>query len=115
MYKQFFCLVRNPFEISPDPYFLFATARHNEALASIIHGVVRHKGFIVLTGEVGTGKTLMVRCLLELLRRQEIASANVFNPRLSPLEFLRYIVGDLGIKTENQDKVSLLLAMDNYL
>jgi general secretion pathway protein A len=115
MYKQFFRLVRNPFEISPDPYFLFATARHNEALASIIHGVVRHKGFIVLTGEVGTGKTLMVRCLLELLRRQEIASANVFNPCLSPLEFLRYVASDLGLKAAKQDKATLLLELNNYL
>jgi len=115
MYKQFFGLIRNPFEISPDPYFLFATARHNEALASIIHGVLRHKGFIVLTGEVGTGKTLLVRCLLELLRRQEIASANVFNPCLSPLEFLRYIAGDLGLKAANQDKGTLLLELNNYL
>jgi len=115
MYKAFFGLTRNPFEISPDPYFLFSTARHNEALASIVHGVLRHKGFIVVTGEVGTGKTLLVRCLMELLRRQEIASANVFNPCLSPLEFLRYIVGDLGIKATNQDKGSLLLELNNYL
>jgi len=115
MYKTFFGLTRNPFEISPDPYFLFATARHNEALASIVHGVLRHKGFIVVTGEVGTGKTLLVRCLLELLRRQDIASANIFNPCLSPLEFLSYIVGDLGIKTTRQDKGSLLLVLNNYL
>jgi general secretion pathway protein A len=115
MYKAFYGLSRNPFEISPDPYFLFATARHNEALASIVHGVLRHKGFIVVTGEVGTGKSLLVRCLLELLRRQEIASANVFNPCLSPLEFLRYIVGDLGIKVSNQDKGSLLLELNSYL
>ena len=115
MYKAFYGLTRNPFEISPDPYFLFATARHNEALASIVHGVFRHKGFIVVTGEVGTGKTLLVRCLLEILRRQEIASANIFNPCLSPVEFLRYIVGDLGIKTANHDKGSLLLELNNYL
>src|SRR5215470_1066501 len=115
MYKTFFGLTRNPFEISPDPYFLFATARHNEALASIVHGVLRHKGFIVVSGEVGTGKTLLVRCLLEFLRRHDIASANVFNPCLSPLEFLRYIVGDLGIKTASQDKGSLLLELNNYL
>jgi general secretion pathway protein A len=115
MYKTFFGLDRNPFEISPDPYFLFATAHHNEALASIVNGVLRHKGFIVVSGEVGTGKTLLVRCLLEFLRRHDIASANVFNPCLSPLDFLRYIVGDLGIKTASQDKGSLLLELNNYL
>lgn len=115
MYKKFYGLTRSPFEISPDPYFLFPTARHNEALASIIHGVMRRKGFIVVTGEVGTGKTLLVRCLLELMRRQEIASANVFNPGLSPLEFLRYVAGDLGLRIANQDKGTLLLELNNYL
>jgi len=115
MYKKFFGLTRNPFEISPDPYFLFATPRHKEALASIIHGVFRHKGFIVVTGEVGTGKTLLVRCLLEILRQQQIASANVFNPCLSSLEFLRYIACDLGLKAGSQDKGTLLLELNNYL
>ena len=68
-----------------------------------------------MSGEVGTGKTLLVRCLLELLRRYDIPSANVFNPCLSPLEFLRYIVGDLGIKAASQDKGSLLLELNNSL
>ncbi len=115
MYKNFYGLDRNPFELSPDPYFLFATAKHNEALASIIHGVLRRKGFMVVTGEVGTGKTLLVRCLLEILRRQEIASANVFNPCLAPIEFLRYVAGDLGLRVSNQDKGTLLLELNNYL
>ena len=115
MYKAFYGLTRNPFEISPDPYFLFATVRHNEALASIVHGVLRHKGFMVVTGEVGTGKTLLVRCLLEILRSREIASANVFNPCLSPVEFLRYIVGDFSLKPVDQDKGALLHALNNYL
>jgi general secretion pathway protein A len=115
MYKTFFGLTRNPFEISPDPYFLFATAHHNEALASIVHGVMRHKGFVVVSGEVGTGKTLLVRCLLQILRQHDIASANVFNPCLSPLDFLRYVMRDLGINTTGKDKGSLLLELNNYL
>jgi general secretion pathway protein A len=115
MYKEFFGLSRNPFEISPDPYFLFTTERHNEALASIVHGVLRQKGFIVVTGEAGTGKTLLLRCLLEYLRRQGTVSANVFNPCLTPLEFLRYIAGDLGLKAPNQDKGTLLLELNSFL
>ena len=116
MYKKFFGLTRSPFDISPDPYFLFPTPRHNEALASIVHGVLRRKGFMVLSGEVGTGKTLMVRCLMELLRTRGVASANVFNPRLRPNEFLHYVIGDLGMNpagTEN--KGALLLQLYNYL
>ncbi len=115
MYKKFFGLTRNPFEISPDPYFLFPTARHKEALASISHGVLRHKGFVVITGEVGTGKTLLVRCLLELLRKSNVAFANVFNPGLSPVEFLRYIAFDLGLTTTDTSKAGLLFALNNFL
>lgn len=116
MYKKFFGLTRSPFDISPDPYFLFATSRHNEALASIVHGVLRRKGFMVLSGEVGTGKTLMVRCLLELLRTRGVASANVFNPRLRPKEFLHYVIGDLGMNPASaENKGTLLLQLYNYL
>jgi len=116
MYRKFFGLTRSPFDISPDPYFLFATSRHNEALASVVHGVLRRKGFMVLTGEVGTGKTLMVRCLLELLRTRGVASANVFNPRLRPKEFLHYVIGDLGMTpTSQENKGTLLLQLYNFL
>lgn len=116
MYKKFFGLTRSPFDISPDPYFLFPTPRHNEALASIVHGVLRRKGFMVLTGEVGTGKTLMVRCLMELLRERGVASANVFNPGLRSREFLVYIIGDLGMKPASPDnKGALLLQLYSYL
>ena len=116
MYKKFFGLSRSPFDISPDPYFLFPTPRHNEALASIVHGVSRRKGVMVLSGEVGTGKTLMVRCLMELLRTRGVASANIFNPRLKPREFLHYIIGDLGLNAASADnKGTLLLQLYNYL
>jgi general secretion pathway protein A len=116
MYKKFFGLTRNPFDISPDPYFLCATSQHKEALASIAHGVLGRKGFMVLTGEVGTGKTLMVRCLMDLLQRRGVASANVFNPRLSPKELLLYIIGDLGMNAASSDnKGTLLLQLNGYL
>ena len=96
MYKAFYNLQRNPFEISPDPSFLFPTQRHNEALAALYYGVRRHKGFVVMTGEVGTGKTLLVRCLLQLLNRSNVSYAYIFNSRLSTLEFLQYVAGDFG-------------------
>src|SRR6516165_671385 len=115
MYKTFFHLKRNPFEITPDPSFLFPTKRHNEALAALYYGVRRHKGFVVLTGEVGTGKTLLVRCLLELLRRAEVGFAYIFNPKLTPLEFLRYIARDLGLTVTGKAKDELLLDLGGYL
>lgn len=115
MYKEFFQLERNPFEITPDPSFLFPTRRHNEALAALYYGVERRKGFVVLTGEVGTGKTLLVRCLLQLLHRGNIAYAYVFNSRLDGIEFLRYIAADLGLPAAGKGKGELLLLLTNFL
>lgn len=116
MYKAFYNLKRNPFEITPDPSFLFPTKRHNEALAALYYGVRRRKGFVVLTGEVGTGKTLLLRCLLQLFKQNnDVAYAYVFNGRLSPLEFLQYIASDLGLPTGSHNKGELLLQLANYL
>jgi len=115
MYKAFFKLKRNPFEITPDPAFLFSTRRHNEALTALYFGVRRHKGFVVMTGEVGTGKTLLVRCLLQLLSHNNVAYAYVFNPRLSPLEFLQYVAGDFGLAASGRTKSELLLDLSRYL
>lgn len=115
MYKKFFHLQRNPFEITPDPAFLFPTKRHNEALAALYYGVRKHKGFVVLTGEVGTGKTLLVRSLLQLLKHSNVGYAYVFNSVLTPLEFLQYIAGDFGLPTTGKSKSDLLLMLGSYL
>jgi general secretion pathway protein A len=115
MYKSFYKLKRNPFEITPDPVFLFPTIRHNEALASLYYGVTAHRGFVVLTGEVGTGKTLILRSLLELLQRRAVAFALIFNPSLSPLEFMRYIAGDFGLPVEGKAKDELIHALNDFL
>lgn len=115
MYKQFFGLDRNPFDLSPDPYFVFPTDRTKEVFAAVCHAVARRKGFVVVTGEVGTGKTLMVRCLLKILKRQEVAFSNVFNPKLSTLDFLRFIAHDLGLKIPDPTKGNVLAALYEYL
>jgi len=116
MYKFFYNLTRNPFELTPDPFFLFPTPRHNEALATIYHGVRGHKGFVVLTGEVGTGKTLLLRCLLQLLRQSpDVAYAYVFNSCLSPVEFLQYIASDFGLSVSGRNKGEILFDLSNYV
>lgn len=115
MYKRFYNLKRNPFEITPDPLFLFSTKKHNEALAALYYGVRRRKGFVVMTGEVGTGKTLLVRCLLQVLNQADVAYAYVFNPRLTPLEFLQYIAGDFRLPFAGKSKSELLLDLSSYL
>jgi general secretion pathway protein A len=116
MYKAFYNLKRNPFEIIPDPSFLFSTPRHNEALAALYHGVRAHKGFVVLTGEVGTGKTLLLRCLLELFTKSDdIAYAYVFNGRLSSYEFLQYVTRDFGLPVAGKNKSDILFDFSNFV
>lgn len=115
MYKNFYHLQRSPFEITPDPSFLFPTTRHNEALASLYYGVTSHRGFVVLTGEVGTGKTLILRSLLGLLQRRDVAFALVLNPTLSPLEFIRYIAGDFGLPVAGKAKDEIIHVLNAFL
>ncbi|HTF72539.1 MAG TPA: AAA family ATPase, partial [Edaphobacter sp.] len=116
MYKAFFHLTRNPFDLTPDPTCFVSTRRHNEALAALYYGVRWHKGFIVVTGEVGTGKTLLLRCLLRLLRAsKDVAYAYLFNSRLAPTEFLQYILSDFGLPTSGKNKSELLLDLGQFL
>jgi len=115
MYKRFYNLQRNPFEITPDPSFLFATKKHNEALATLYYGVRRHKGFVVLTGEVGTGKTLLIRSLLQILKLSNVQYAYVFNSLLGPLEFLQYVAGDFRLPISTKSKSDLLLGLSSFV
>jgi general secretion pathway protein A len=115
MYLAHFGLSRRPFEMSPDPYFFFPTAPHQEALAGLVYGITARKGFLVLSGEVGTGKSLLVRCLLDALDRRRVACAYVFNSLLSPGEFLEYIAEDLGVARGNGSKSDLLLRLNRHL
>jgi general secretion pathway protein A len=116
MYKAHFNLTRNPFDLTPDPTCFVATPRHNEALAALYYGVRRHKGFVVVTGEVGTGKTLLLRCLLRLLEEsKDVAYAYVFNNRLSPTEFLQYILADFGLPATGRNKCEMLFELSQFL
>jgi len=115
MYKSFFNLQLNPFEISPDPHFFYPTPCHYEAIANLYHAIQGRKGLVVITGEVGTGKTLLVRCLLEKLGNDRVQCAYVFNPILGPLEFLRYVTADLGLPAGRNDKGDLLQRLNSFL
>jgi general secretion pathway protein A len=116
MYKAFFKLNRNPFELTPDPNCFVPTKRHDEALAALYYGVRRHKGLVVVTGEVGTGKTLLLRCLLRLLEQsKDIAYAYLFNSTLCPAEFLQYTVADFGLPASGKNKCELLTDLSKFL
>jgi general secretion pathway protein A len=116
MYKAFFSLTRNPFDLTPDPDCFVSTRLHNEALAALYYGVRYHRGFVVVTGEVGTGKTLLLRCLLRSLKESEdVAYAYIFNGRLSPVEFLQYIATDFGLPASGKNKSELLFEIGQFL
>jgi general secretion pathway protein A len=116
MYKEFFHLTRNPFDLTPDPTYFVPTKRHNEALVALHYGIRRHKGFVVLTGEVGTGKTLLLRCLIGLLKEsKDVAYAYLFNGRLSSTEFIQYILSDFGLPSSGKNKSDLLLDLGQFL
>jgi type II secretory pathway predicted ATPase ExeA len=115
MYESFFKLKRNPFEVSPDVHFFVPTEAHNEALAGLHYGIRAHKGFMVLTGEVGTGKTLVVRCLLGLLDREKLTCAYIFCTNLTSREFLSSVARDLGIAGQASGKGDLFKLFQEFL
>lgn len=115
MYKEFFGLRANPFNVNPDPRYLFLTRHTEEALACLTYGIQSRKGFVLLTGEVGTGKTTLINKLLEWLRLQQVATAFIFNSRLNTAQFLDYMMADFGIPCDSKDKSQILLRLYNWL
>jgi general secretion pathway protein A len=114
MYQEFYGLVRSPFEMTPDPAFLYLGEVHREGLATLAYGVRARKGFVLLTGEVGTGKTTLLHALLSQLERETLA-AFIFNPRLEPLDFFRVLFDEYGIETPCRTKADYLLALNRFL
>ena len=115
MYKKFFGLKENPFNVNPDPRFLFSTAHTEETLATLTYGIQRRRGFILLTGEVGTGKTTLINKLLGWLRRQRVATSFVFNPGLDPNQFFDYMLADFGLNIESRQKGQILMKLNKWL
>src|SRR2546423_8943758 len=115
MYKAFFGLTENPFNLSPDPAFLYRSTQHEEALANLIYGVQSRKGFIVLTGEVGTGKTTMLECLRDFLDSQHIEFAFIFNSRITPDQFFEMIAYDLNLRCTRTSKTEVLFHLNELL
>jgi general secretion pathway protein A len=115
MYKAYFGLKENPFNINTDPRYLYVTRNTEEALARLTYGLEARKGFILLTGEVGTGKTTLLNKLLESLHEQKVASAFVFNARLTESQFLDYMMADFGITCKSRMKSQVLFKLHQWL
>ena len=114
MYSDFYGLARLPFEMTPDPSFLYLGETHREGLATLVYGVQSRKGFVLLTGEVGTGKTTLLHALLGQLD-SATASAFIFNPRLGPMDFFLMLFDELGIEQTCRTKAEYLLALNRFL
>jgi general secretion pathway protein A len=115
MYREFYGLKANPFNVNPDPRYLFLTRHTEEALACLTYGIQSRKGFVLLTGEVGTGKTTLINKLLEWLRLQQMATAFIFNSRMNVPQFLDYMMADFGIPCESKEKSQILLRLYHWL
>ncbi|PYU28460.1 MAG: AAA family ATPase [Acidobacteria bacterium] len=115
MYKKFFGLRENPFNVNPDPRYLYPTRHIQEALACLTYGIQTRKGFVLLTGEVGTGKTTVLNKLLEWCSQEHIATAFMFNPRLSEAEFFDFMLADFGIPSDSTLKSRTLLRLNQWL
>jgi general secretion pathway protein A len=114
MYLQHYGLARAPFEMTPDPAFLYLAEPHREGLATLVYAVGQRKGFAMLTGEVGTGKTTLLHALLARLDSQ-CAAAFIFNPRLETLDFFRMLFDELAIEERCQTKGEYLMALNRFL
>ena len=114
MYLKFFELSDKPFELTPNPKFLFLTPGHREALAQLTYGIQEQKGFILMTGEVGTGKTTLLRTLVERMGKQ-IETAFILNSTLPFDEILEYALADFGVPDPRGTRAQRLIALNQFL
>jgi general secretion pathway protein A len=115
MYKSFFGLRENPFNVNPDPRFLYLTPQTRRALSELTYGIQNRKGLILLTGEVGTGKTTLINCLLDWLRHRKIPMAFIFNSHLNVKHLFEFILTDFGIPIDIRLESNMLMRLNTWL
>lgn len=115
MYKTFFGLKENPFNVNPDPRYLYLTKQMEEALTGLMYGIQTRKGFITLTGEVGTGKTTLVNRLLHWLHERRTRTAFLFNSRMNSTHLFDFILSEFEISCELKTKSQQLMKFNHWL
>ena len=115
MYKSFYGLKESPFNVNPDPRFLFLTKQIEEALTGLMYGIQTRKGFITLTGEVGTGKTTLINRLLDWLHNRRARTAFLFNSRMNSNQLFDFILAEFDIRCESKSKSQQLMKLNHWL
>ena len=115
MYKSFYDLKENPFNVNPDPRYLYLTKQVEEALTGLMYGIQTRKGFITLTGEVGTGKTTFVNRLLDWLHHRQARTAFLFNSRMNSSQLFDFILAEFEIVCESKSKSQQLMKLNSWL
>jgi len=115
MYEAYFGLRAKPFQLNPDPTFFYGSRGHRRAMAYLEYGLHQNEGFIVITGEVGAGKTLLVRSLLQKLDPKKIVAANLVSTQIDADDILRMVAASFGIPSKHLSKSDLLLALEAFL
>lgn len=114
MYLEFYSLKEYPFNITPDPRFLYFSRHHKEAYDHLMYGIKRRKGFIELTGEVGSGKTTLCRAVLANLDR-DVETALILNPSLTETQLIRAMLNDFGLEPKGNDRLSYIETLNEFL
>jgi type II secretory pathway predicted ATPase ExeA len=115
MYRPFFGLTAHPFGPTADPRFLYLTPQVREVLSCLQFGIASRKGFVVVTGEAGTGKTTLLKTVLGTFVKSRVSTAFVYNPRLEILDFLEYVLTDFGLTPTARTKSGMLLQLNSWL
>jgi general secretion pathway protein A len=114
MYCKYYGLRERPFNVTSDPDFFFLSAKHKEALAHLHYGISQRKGIVVLTGEIGTGKTTICRFFINQLNKN-VRTALILNPHFSEIQLLEAIVRDFGIRANNKNRLGLVRELNAFL
>ena len=115
MYEQFYGLTGKPFQLNPDPTFYFGSRQHRRAMAYLEYGLHQNEGFIVVTGEVGAGKTTILRSLLSKLDAAQVVAGQLVSTQLDAEDMLRLAASSFGLRTKGVEKSDLLLSLEAFL
>ncbi|HBF13947.1 MAG TPA: ATPase [Deltaproteobacteria bacterium] len=115
MYEDFFGLIEKPFNITPDTHFLYSSPQHEEVVQTLFYGIQERKGFMLLTGEVGTGKTTCLRALLNRVDQEKVHTSLILNPLVSTVELIKSINKDFGLETSGLSVKEQLDVLNNYV